>query len=223
MRLLLFLFTRWEVRGREHIPPQGPLLVVANHLHNADPPLLGVCINRKMIFMAKEGLFRNPLSRYFVTNFGAFPVSRRRLTRTAIARADEVLQKGFALAMFPEGGRSKRGHLVKALPGSALIALKNDVPILPVGIAGTEEIKGWFWYLRRPRITVKIGPPFHLPQVDGKVTREMLEQATDYIMEHIAELVPPSYRGRYASKKEKEHQRSESGEDRLLLRGETGN
>lgn len=205
MRLLLFLFTRWEVKGREYIPPQGPLLVAANHLHNADPPLLGVCINRTMIFMAKEGLFRNPLSRFFVTNFGAFPVSRSRLTRTAITRADEVLQKGLALAMFPEGGRSRRGHLVKALPGSALIALKNDVPILPVGIAGTEMIKGRFWWLRRPRITVTIGSAFHLPQGDGKVTKETLEQATDYIMERIAELLPPSYRGKYAGKKAKEH------------------
>ncbi|MFC2016828.1 lysophospholipid acyltransferase family protein, partial [Chloroflexota bacterium] len=100
--------------------------------------------------------------------------------------------------MFPEGTRSKNGQLQPAFSGSALIALRNGVPILPVGITGTEKIKGLAWLLHRPQITVNIGRPFHLPPVSGKLTKVELARFTDYIMGRIAELLPLGYRGNYA-------------------------
>ena len=75
-RTVLFLFARWQVRGRENIPVQGPLLIVVNHLNNTDPPIIGASVNRKAIFVAKEELFRSRLSGYIRRNYGAFP--RRR-------------------------------------------------------------------------------------------------------------------------------------------------
>ena len=90
-------------------------------------------------------------------------------------------------------------QLQPALLGSALIASRNrDVSILPVGISGTERIKGIAWILHRPQITVNIGSPFHLPPTSGKLTKEELARLTVFMMERIGELLPPEYQGNYA-------------------------
>jgi len=198
---IALLFTRWQVLGKENIPSQGPLLIVSNHINLADPPVLGTSIRRKTIFMAKEDLFRPKFIRYFVQNFGAFPVRRGQLDRKAFRQAKRLLAQGWALVMFPEGGRSENAQLQSALSGSALIAVRSGVPILPIGITGTESVKGIGWLLRHPKITINIGYPFSLPQADGKLTKAELAEFTDSIMEHIAELLPEEYRGIYAGKK----------------------
>jgi len=198
MKLLLLLLSRWRVRGRDNIPRQGPLLIVANHLNLADPPLLGVSLSRKVIFMAKEELFRSRFSSYCVRSFGAFPVHRGQLDREALRQAKRVLADGLALVMFPEATRSKDAQLQPAFSGSALIALHSGAPILPVGITGTEKIKGLSWILRRPVITVNIGHPFYLPPVNSRLTKVEMAELTNFIMERIAEILPPEYRGNYA-------------------------
>lgn len=198
VRILLFLFTDLQVRGRENIPSEGAMIVVANHLNLADPPLLGVSLGRKAAFMAKKELFGSPFSSYFVRGFGAFAVQRERLDREALRQAHQVLAKGLALVMFPEGSRSKNAQLQPAFPGSALIALRNGVPVLPVGITGTEKIKGIAWLVRCPKVVVNIGHTFSLPRVHGKLAKAELAELTNSIMAHIAELLPREYRGHYA-------------------------
>lgn len=198
VRMLLLLLTRWRVRGGENVPSQGPLLVVANHLNLADPPLLAVSLGRKAVFMAKKELFHFGFFGYFIRGFGAFPVHRGRLDRKALRQAEQVLADGLALVMFPEGMRSRSGRLRPAFPGSVLIAVRSGVPILPVGITGTERIKGVAWLLRRPEITVNIGHPFHLPPASSKLTKVELAKLTNYMMGRIAELLPQGYRGNYA-------------------------
>lgn len=200
-RVLLFLFTHWRVRGKENIPGHGPLLIVVNHLNLADPPIIGVSINRKVMFLAKEELFRPGLSGYIVRNYGAFPVRRSGMNKEAMRKSEQLLAQGMALIMFPEGRRSQGAQLESALSGAALIAARNGVPILPIGIAGTEKLKGITWWLRRPEITVNIGSPFYLSPVNGKLTRVKLIEFTHSIMEHIAELLPAEYRGDYGSQK----------------------
>jgi len=200
-RMLLFLFTRWRVRGKENIPRQGALLIVANHLHLTDPPILSVSIDRKALFMAKEELFHSRFSRHIMRSFGAFPIRRGGMNREAMRKARQFLTQDMAIIMFPEGRRSLSTQLESAFSGAALIASRSSAPILPIGIFGTEKIKGMSWFLRRPRITVNIGASFYLPPVNGKLNRAQLTEFTHSIMEHIAELLPPEYRGNYASRK----------------------
>lgn len=204
-RGLLLLLTNWQVKGKENVPGQGPLLVVANHLHMADPPLLGVSLNRKVEFMAKEELFRSRFSSYFMRSLGAFPTHRGRPDRKALRQANQILTQGLALVMFPEGMRSRSARLRPAFPGSALIALRSGAPILPVGITGTEKIKGIAWIRHRPQITVNIGCPFHLSPASSKLTKVELAELTNSIMAQIAELLPPEYRGNYRQQRSKWH------------------
>jgi 1-acyl-sn-glycerol-3-phosphate acyltransferase len=194
VRLFLFLFTRFEIRGKENVPRRGAVLVSANHLSLMDPPVVGVSLGRTIIFMAKEELFRSRFSGYFISRFGAFPVHRGRVDREALRQAELVLSRGRVLVMFPEGSRGQ-GHLREGFTGAAMIATRSKVPVLPIGITGTEAIKGWGWMLRRPRITVNIGRPFELPAPGGLGRREDLERHTKMIMDRIAELLPAPYLG----------------------------
>ena len=197
--MLLTLLTRCRVEGRENVPNQGALLVVANHMNLADPPILGVSLGRKAIFMAKKELFHFRVIGYFIRSLGAFPIHRGQLDMKAMQQAQQVLADGLALIMFPEGMRSRSGRLRPAFSGSALIALRSGAPILPVGIAGTEKIKGVVWLLHRPQITVNIGHPFYLPSAGSKLTKEELAELTNSIMRRIAELLPQEYQGVYAA------------------------
>ncbi len=195
---LFSLLTRWQVRGRENVPRQGPLLVVANHLSLADPPLLGVSLERKTAFMAKRELFRFGVIAYFVRSLGGFRVQRGRLDRQGMREAHQVLANGLALVMFPEGMRSRSRQLRPAFSGAAMIACRTGTPILPVGISGTEQIEHPLKLLRRPHIMVNIGEPFYLPPHRSRLTKRELAEFTNIIMSHIAELLPQEYRGHYS-------------------------
>ena len=201
VRVLFLLLTRCRVRGKENVPAQGPLVVVANHLNLVDPPLLGLSLGRRVMFMAKEELFRPRLMGYFMVGLGTFPVSRGKSGGQAVRQALGMLANGWALALFPEGMRSRRGQLRSAFPGAALIASRYGAPVLPVGITGTEKIKGVAWLFSRPEIRVNIGPPFYLPPINGKLTKQRLAELTDIIMGRITELLPLEYHGYYLERK----------------------
>jgi 1-acyl-sn-glycerol-3-phosphate acyltransferase len=194
VRIILFLLIRWRVSGRENIPEQGPVLVISNHLSLADPPLLNLAIDRPVRYMAKKQLFRFRVLGYFIRGLGAFPVHRGRPDRKAFRQAEEVLAQGSTLVIFPEGTRSRSGQLRHAFSSPTLIALRSGVPILPVGITGTEKLEHVTGLLSRPRVTVNIGRPFHLPTTASKSTKTEL---TNYIMGRIAEILPEEYRGIY--------------------------
>jgi len=194
MKTLLVALTRWRVEGKENVPRHGPLIVVANHLSNIDPSLLGASVPRRISFMAKQELFHSSFSEFIVRAYGAFPVRRGELDRDAFRQATETLTKGQVLGMFPEGKRSFARQLLPIQPGTSFIAARSRAPILPVGISGSEQVKGISVILQRPRITVKIGRPFTLSYNKDEPLRSQLPQLSELILERIAELLPSSYR-----------------------------
>jgi 1-acyl-sn-glycerol-3-phosphate acyltransferase len=199
-QIVIFICTRFTLMGKENVPVKGAIVVVANHLSSADPVFLGTKLDRRIIFMAKEELFSNRFSSYFVRQFEAFPVYRRGPDRHALHQANWILGKGRVLGMFPEGKRSA-GEMNAAFQGSALIAYHNKVPILPVGITGSEKIRGFSWIWHRPKIALNIGRPFTLPDSGHSLSRRKLNELTEVIMGHISELLPEAYRGAYLDRR----------------------
>jgi 1-acyl-sn-glycerol-3-phosphate acyltransferase len=197
MKVLLLALSRWRVEGKENVPRTGPLIIVSNHLNNIDPPLLGASIPRDIYFMAKQELFEPRMVRAIVQAYGAFRVRRGVLDREAMRRAFEHLREGQVVGMFPEGQRSADHQLQSPQLGAALLADRSGVPVLPLGINGSEQMKGFRSIFHRPRITVTIGRPFVLTSTVGKRTRSRLTEHSDFIMERIAELLPESYQGKY--------------------------
>lgn len=193
-------FLRWRVEGIENVPADGPVLLVSNHLSNADPPLLSVTLKRNAIFMAKKELFKNPILGYLLYGLGAFPVHRGQLDRKALRHAESVLANNSILVMFPEASRSKNARLKEAYPGSALIAIRFQAPIVPVAITGTENVIGLKWIFHRYPVVVRFGRPFQLPSQGRKRKHEDLEESTRLIMEHIAAILPEEYRGVFAAR-----------------------
>jgi 1-acyl-sn-glycerol-3-phosphate acyltransferase len=194
------ILIRWRVEGIENVPANGPVLMVSNHLSNADPPLLSVTLKRNALFMAKKELFKNPLLGYLLYGLGAFPVHRGQLDRKALRHAESVLADNKILCMFPEASRSKNARLKEAYPGSALIATRYKAPIVPVAITGTEKIVGLKWIFYRYPVLVRFGKPFQLPLQGEKRKHKDLEESTRVIMEHIAAILPEEYRGVYATR-----------------------
>lgn len=198
---LLWLVGPGTVEGLENVPGEGAYLVVANHCSNLDPPFLGWAVGhrtgRVVHFMAKDEMRRWPVVGWMARSAGAFFVRRGEADRAAQRVALEVLQAGRPLAVFPEGTRSRDGRLNQARLGAAMLAMRTDVPVLPVGISGTHRIfPGRSRWPHRSRITFRIGPTFRLPHADG-VDREALRQGSERIMREIAAQLPPDQRGRW--------------------------
>ncbi|OGO30568.1 MAG: hypothetical protein A2Z29_11365 [Chloroflexi bacterium RBG_16_56_11] len=198
IRTLAVPFGGWKTIGRNTVSGKGPFLIVCNHLHIADPPIVAASLPLKCVIMAKEDLWQDKWSRFWVSHFGAFPVRRGGVDRESFRQAEYWLKRGVSVIMFPEGGRSRTGQIQPALPGAALIAAHLGVPVLPVGITGTDKLRNLRKaFFHHPKITVTIGEPF-VPQVPvGKLNREQRSQLMFDIMRRIAALLPPEYRGVY--------------------------
>ncbi len=207
-RPLLSICFSWKAEGRENVPLTGPLILVANHVHVLDPILLVFTLPRWITFVAKEELFRSLFLRFWLRWAGSLPLQRDgkvREKQRILEGAKKALDEGSILGMFPEGGRSRDGKLRKGKPGSAVIASKTHVPLLPVGVIGTDKIHGIGWLWKRPRIVVKIGKPFKLPPTNNKISKAQMQSLTTQMMREIAALLPPEYQGAY-----EKHEDSES-------------
>lgn len=199
-RPLLNILFSWKVIGRENVPLTGPLILAANHVHVLDPLFLVFGFPRWINFIAKEELFRSPFFRAWLRWAGSLPIRRGGRIgekQEVINNATDALEKGLVLGMFPEGSRSHDGKLRKGKAGSAVIASKTNVPVLPVGIVGTDKIKGLSWLWERPGIVINIGKPFKLSPTHSKVSKSQRQLSTTQLMSEIAALLPSEYQGVY--------------------------
>jgi 1-acyl-sn-glycerol-3-phosphate acyltransferase len=196
VRILIFTYCRrYEALGGEHVPLSGGVIVVSNHLNNADPPMIQRALRRRVVFMAKKEMMDAPVIGPLFRWWGAFPVRRGEADLAAVRAACAVVQSGEALMMFPEGTRSRTGRLGSGHPGTALIARRTGAPIIPVAVTGTERI-AWPGIFFRPRsvphIRVVVGEPFVLEK--AAANSESLRRDADEIMARIAALLPEQYR-----------------------------
>ena len=161
-------------------------------------PFVHQPIPRRTRFLAKAGLFRWPVISSFFRLYGAYPLTRSTADIGAYRWALRQLERDHAVVLFPEGTRSP-GGMRKAQAGVALLALRSQAPILPVGITGTERLGSMLRILKPTgAIEVSIGTPFSLPNVEGHPSREVLDSLTEMIMHRIAAVLPAAYHGVYA-------------------------
>jgi 1-acyl-sn-glycerol-3-phosphate acyltransferase len=194
---LLNLFTHREIIGLENIPADPPYILVANHLAVFDSPVvLTLCPHTARAFAASKHK-RNPFYALLLVMMGSVWVRRGEVDRKALQGALDVLERGEVLGVAPEGTRARGPYaLQKGKIGAAYLATRADVPIVPLGITGTEKIKHNLPWLRRTHVRVVVGKPFRLPE-SGQVRNAQLREYTDLIMRRIAELLPEEYRGVY--------------------------
>ncbi|MBA3532397.1 MAG: 1-acyl-sn-glycerol-3-phosphate acyltransferase [Ardenticatenales bacterium] len=208
LRQILFPLMRVQVtvKGQENVPREGALILVSNHLSLVDPPLLGTFIPRDLVMMSKaENFDRGGLSRWVTSNYGAFPIRRGAGDVGAIRHAMKVLKQGQALYIAPEGTRSITGYLREPQEGVALLAVRSNVPIVPVGISGIEHfhkrVKRW----QATPVHLSIGLPFRLRSPEPRPDRAMLEALSEAVMQRIAAELPLEYRGRFQETNEAQH------------------
>jgi 1-acyl-sn-glycerol-3-phosphate acyltransferase len=187
-RFIFRVFFRWRVTGAENVPATGPVILASNHISALDPPVVAVGVTRPTTFMAKEELFRYPVFGWFIRQLNAFPVRRGAADRAALKRSLELVEAGWAFAMFPEGTRSRTGELQEPEMGVGLIAYRTGAPVVPVYVWGTDRAmpgRG----VRLAQFGVCYGPPMRFALPEGeKPGREQYEEAARAIMRAIAEL-----------------------------------
>jgi 1-acyl-sn-glycerol-3-phosphate acyltransferase len=149
-----------SVNEAHHLPAQGPAILAVNHVSALDPVLVGVAVDRPLWFMAKEELFRHRLLGPLIRRLHAFPVRRDRADIATVRRTLELLRRGEAVMMFPEGTRHDGVTLGAVRPGVAILAARANVPVVPAYHDGAGRIlpRGARWPRRHP-VRVFFGPP----------------------------------------------------------------
>ncbi|ACV62930.1 1-acyl-sn-glycerol-3-phosphate acyltransferase [Desulfofarcimen acetoxidans DSM 771] len=179
---VLKILRRWQIQGLGNLPAKGGFLIVSNHTSYWDPLAVGCAIKPRIYYMAKAELFKIPVFRELITSFGAFPVHREKADRQAIRMALKLLKEGKVVGIFPEGTRSHSGELLQPHLGAAMLALKSQVPVVPVAVL---DSKGIF-----RRLKLNIGKPFYIGNRQSDQTpKEIIEAGTEQIMSEISHLM----------------------------------
>lgn len=196
-RILVWMLTRTEVRGLENLPSQGPALIVSNHLGDADV-IVGVAYTPVMVeAVAKAELYDFLFLGWLMDTYGVIWVHRGRPDRKALRVCLEALAEGRMIGIAPEGRESVTGELEPGVGGAAYLALKSDVPVVPVTFTGTQNdrVIDNLRRLRRPVITLTVGSPFKLENIGD--FRTSIRAGTETIMKTLAAQLPTAYRGVY--------------------------
>jgi 1-acyl-sn-glycerol-3-phosphate acyltransferase len=171
--------------GTENVP-NGPVILAPNHASFMDHFFTGAFIRRRVQFMGKSQLFKG-IGAWIFSHGGVFPVRRGYHDEEAFITAFRILARGGAVVMYCEGGRSRSGKIAdEARPGIGRLALQAGVPVVPVAILGSYQVRNWK-RLQFPKVTVQFGRPFRFEAVE-QASREQQQEVADYILERIREL-----------------------------------
>jgi 1-acyl-sn-glycerol-3-phosphate acyltransferase len=203
MRLAL----KAEMHGLERFPGRGPALVVFNHLGDADVPLIVGGLPAELDGFVKIEMYSFPILGTLLQGYGVIWVHRGRPDRRALRTALEGLAEGRIIAIAPEGRYTRAEGLEFGSGGAAFLARHADVPILPVALTGTENdlVYPSLRRLKRAPVTLTVGVAFKLGDEPGTRQRrsDRLAADTERIMQSLADLLPPEYRGVYGAESEK--------------------
>lgn len=197
---------RPRVEGLDNVPPVGPVILASNHLSFADSIVIPFVVPRRVAILAKRDYFtgagaRGLLVRAWFEGIGMIPVDRDD-TQAAIGSLDvalEVLDRGEAFAIYPEGGRSRDGRLYRGRTGVAHLALTSGAPVVPVGLTGTDRLQPVGARVPRyARVTVRFGRPmFFRGRLQGGPPGRVRREVTDRVMAAIQELSGQEPAGEY--------------------------
>jgi 1-acyl-sn-glycerol-3-phosphate acyltransferase len=187
---------RVRIRGEENVPRDGGYVIAPSHRSMMDIPFVAWLTPKQIRYMGKDSLFEVPVLGSIFKTLGGFPVARDGTDRKALRDAIDMLQKGEPLLVYPEGTRQHGPKIQPLEPGAAYLSLRAGVPILPVGIAGSEEI------LRshgRPipafhRVAMVVGEPLVPPtRSGGVVPRADVDALTARLHDVLQELFDDAY------------------------------
>lgn len=197
--LVISLLTKRTVEGLENFPNKGPALVVVNHLGDADAPLLVGSIPASLDALGKIELYDFPVLGKLMEWYGVIWLHRGRADRRAIRAALDGFEEGRFIVIAPEGRYSLVGGLEEGQQGAAFLALKADIPVVPVVFIGTENehVYGHLKRLHRPAVKLKVGKAIRLSHQADR--QKMMREGTLQIMEALADLLPEAYRGIYGT------------------------
>ena len=188
-----FCYTFWRARfeGREYVPRSGAFVLSPVHRSNIDTPLMGCVTRRRMHFLGKDSMWKYGWSAWLFTSLGAIPIRRGGADREALRACEAAVRAGEPVVIFPEGTRKTGPAVEEIFEGAAFVALRTGVPIVPVGIGGSEAAKPRGTRLLRPvKIRVVIGPPFYpaARQSGQRVARREVSELTDRLHAELQRL-----------------------------------
>jgi 1-acyl-sn-glycerol-3-phosphate acyltransferase len=190
---------RTESFGTENIPLSGGCILASNHLSALDLPLIVKYVPRNdSSFFAAKTHKKIFWFRWLIDSVDGIWIDRSRADLNALRNARKILRKGYMFGIMPEGTRSRTGALIHGKLGAAYLVSSAKVPVLPVGVTGTENGLDQLRRLRRLHLTIRFGEPFTPPPLDPRDRDRSLGENTDEIMCRIAALLPPKYRGVYS-------------------------
>ena len=186
------VYFRATYEGLEHVPAGGPFLLAANHRSNVDFFLCAGVARRRIRYMGKEELWKSRLLGGFISALGAFPVHRGKADREAMRRCIKILEQGEPLVVFPEGTRRYGPKIEDLHDGTAYMAVRTGVPIIPAAVGGTERAMAKGQIFPRPvKVHILIGPPIMPPPPpeDGRrPSRRALKELTDVLEAELQRL-----------------------------------
>lgn len=189
-KLFAWMFFQMRIVHPERMIETGPLILAANHASFFDPPLAGICSHRGVYYLARKTLLKWPFFGPLFPAMNVIPVERDGNDMSALREVIKKIKEGNGVVLFPEGTRSKDGHLQPARAGIGLVIAKTSAPVVPMRIFGAyDAFPKNATGLQFPKITVVIGKPIHFtPEEVANSSRETYQHLSNRVMEAIAAL-----------------------------------